>query len=122
MPVEVAGSDLLHAVNALFNDETGEEAKPWSDESEKTRILTVLVDRKEMMKGRQKELSSLKDMSAMTAAKRSESVGKRAPQTRWVDRERDGCVKSRVVLKDLNRSQERTQPEMFSPTPSTLSL
>ena len=31
MPVEVAGSDLLHAVNALLNDETGEEAKPWSD-------------------------------------------------------------------------------------------
>ena len=86
---KVAGSDLLHAVNALFNDETGEEAKPWSDESEKTGILTVLVcHHKEMMKGRQKELSSLKDMSAMTAAKRSEAVGKRAPQTRWVDRER----------------------------------
>ena len=76
-------------MNALLNDETGEDAKPWSDESEKTRILTVLVDRKEMMKGRQKELSSLKDMSAMTAAKRSEAVGKRAPQTRWVDRERE---------------------------------
>ena len=31
-------------------------------------------------------------------------------------------MKSRLVLKDYNRCQERTQPEMFSPTPSTLSL
>ena len=31
-------------------------------------------------------------------------------------------MKSRLVLKDYNRSQRRTQPEMFSPTPSTLSL
>ena len=31
-------------------------------------------------------------------------------------------MKSRVVLKDYNRCQERTQPEMFSPTPSSLSL
>ena len=43
-------------------------------------------------------------------------------KTRWVDREKDGRVKSRLVLKDYNRCQERTQPEMFSPTPSTLSL
>ena len=28
MPVEIAASDLLHTVNALLNDETGEEAKP----------------------------------------------------------------------------------------------
>ena len=54
--------------------------------------------------------------------KRSEAVGKRVTQTRWVDREKDGCVKSRLALKDFNRSQGRTQPEMFSPTPSTLSL
>ena len=39
-----------------------------------------------------------------------------------VDREKDGRVKSRLVLKDYNRCQGRTQPEMFSPTPPTLSL
>ena len=39
-----------------------------------------------------------------------------------MDREKDGRVKSRLVLKDYNRCQGRTQPEMFSPTPSTLSL
>ena len=74
------------------------------------------------MKGRQKELNSLKEMGTMTVVKRSEAVGKRTIQTRWVDREKDGRVKSRLVLKDYNRCQERTQPEMFSPTPSTLSL
>ena len=58
----------------------------------------------------------------MKAVKRSEAVGKRVVQTRWVDREKDGRVKSRLVLKDFKRSQERTQPEMFSLTPSTLSL
>ena len=31
-------------------------------------------------------------------------------------------MKSSFVLKDYNRCQGRTQPEMFSPTPSTLAL
>ena len=86
-----------------------EEAKPWSEGSEKTKILTVLDNNEEMMKGRQKELNSLKGMGAMTAVKRSEAVGKRVIQTRWVDREKDGRVKSRLVLKEFNRSQERTR-------------
>ena len=43
-------------------------------------------------------------------------------QTRWVDREKDGCVKSRLVLKDMNHSHGRLQTEMFAPNPSTLSL
>ena len=51
-----------------------------------------------------------------------EAVGQRTIQTRWVDREKDGRVKSRLVLKDYSQCQGRTQPEMFSPTPSTLSL
>ena len=58
----------------------------------------------------------------MTAVKRSDAVGKRVIQTRWVDREQDGRVRSTLVLKDFNRDQRRTQPEMFAPTPSTLSL
>ena len=84
--------------------------------------FTVQDDYEEVMKGRQKELNSLQEMGAMTVVKRSEAVGKRAVQTRWVDREKDRRVKSRLVLKDYNQCQERTQPEMFSPTPSTLSL
>ena len=74
------------------------------------------------MKGRQKELNSLKEMGAMTAVQRPEAAGKRVIQTRWVDREQDGRVKSTLVLKEYNRCQARTQPKMFSPTPSTLSL
>ena len=61
-------------------------------------------------------------MGAMTVVKISEAIGKRTIQTRWVDRGKDGRVKSRLVLKDYNRCQGRSQPEMFSPTPSTLSL
>ena len=60
-----------------------------------------------------------KSMGVMTAAKRFEAAGKRVIQTRWV--EKDGCVKSRLVLQDFNRDQRRTQPEMFAPTPSTVS-
>ena len=86
------------------------------------KILSALDDHEEMLKERQKELNSLKEMGAMTVVKRSEAVGKRVIQTRWVDREKDGRVKSRLVLKDYNRCQERTQREMFSPTPMTLSL
>ena len=122
MPVEIEDSDLLHVVNALINGGTGEEAKPWSDESEKTRILTVLVDRKEMLKGRQKELSSLKDMSAMTVVKRSEAVGKQMPQTRWVDREKDGCVKSRLVLTGLqSKSGAYSARDVLTDTIDTVS-
>ena len=58
-----------------------------------------------MMKGRHKELNSLKEMGAMTVVNRSESICKRVIQTRWVDREKDGRVKSTLVLKDSNRCQ-----------------
>ena len=42
VPVEVQDSGLLHTVNTLLHDETGEEAKPCRDESEKAKILTIL--------------------------------------------------------------------------------
>ena len=103
-----------------MKDETVQETNP--DEDNEMPKFTVLDDYEEMMKGRQKELNSLKEMGAMTVVKRSEAVGKRAIQTRWVDREKDGRVESKLVLKDYNRCQGRTQPEMFSPTPSTSSL
>ena len=61
-------------------------------------------------------------MGVLTAVQRSEAVGKRVIRTRWVDRENDGRVKSKLVLKDFNRNHGRTKPEMFAPTPSTLSL
>ena len=92
MPVKIEDTDLLHTVNVLLNVENGQEAKPWSEELEKTKILTVLDDHEEM-KGRQEELNSQKEMGAMTAVKRSEAVGKRVIQKRWVDREKDGRVK-----------------------------
>ena len=125
---------LMNVVSMLTKEENMPEAKgaeltkdeniPEANSNEDNEMpkLTVLGDYEEMMKGRQKELNSLKEMGTMTVVKRSEAVGKRTFQTRWVDREKDGRVKSRLVLKDYNRCQGRTQPEMFSPTPSTLSL
>ena len=80
-------------------------------------MLTILDDPKEVMKGRHKELNSLKEMGAMSAVKRTTAVGIRVTQTRWVDREKDGCVKSRLVLKDITHSHGRMQTEMFAPTP-----
>ena len=106
---------LLNVVNMLTKDENMPEAN--SNEDNEMPKLTVLDDYEEMMKGRQKELNSLKEMGTMTVVKRTEAVGKRTIQTRWVDREKDGRVKSRLVLKDYNRCQGRAQPEMFSPTP-----
>ena len=85
-------------------------------------MFTILDDPKEVMKGRQKELNSLKEMGAKTDAKRTKAAGKRVIQTRWVDREQDGCVKSRIVLKEINHDHGRMQTEMFASTPSTLSL
>ena len=111
---------LMNVVSMLTKEENMPEAN--SNEDNEMPKLTVLDDYEEVMKGRQKELNSLKEMGTMTIVKRSEAIGKRTIQTRWVDREKDGRVKSRLVLKDYNRCQGRTQPEMFSPTPSTLSL
>ena len=64
-------------MNTLLNDETGEEEKPWSEEVQRMKILSVLDKYEEMVKGRRKELISLKEMGAMTVAKRSEAGGKR---------------------------------------------
>ena len=111
--------NLLKVVSKLTEDENIPEVN--SDEDKEMPKFTVLDDYEEMMKGREKELNSLKEMGTMTVVKRTEAVGKRTIQTRWVDREKDGRVKSRLVLKDYNRCQGRTQPGMFSPTPSTLS-
>ena len=112
--------NMLNVENTLTKDENMLEAN--SNEDNKMPKLTVLDDYEEMMKGRQKELNSLKEMGAMTVVKKFVAVGKRTIQTRWAHREKDGRVKSRLVLKDYNRCQGRTQPEMFSPTPSTVSL
>ena len=97
---------LVNVVNMLTKDENMLEAN--SNEDNEMPKLTVLDDDEEMLKGRQKELNSLKQMGTMTVVKRSEAVGKRTIQTRWVDREKDGRVKSRLVLKDYNRCQGRT--------------
>ena len=88
--------DLLNVVNTLTKDETVQETNP--DEDSEMPKFTVLDDYEEMMKGRQKELNSLKEMGTMTVVKRFEAVDKRAIQTRWVDREKDGRVKSKLVL------------------------
>ena len=85
---------LVNVVNMLTKDENMSEVN--SNEDNEMPKLTVLDDYEEMIKGRQKELNSLKEMGTMT-------IGKRTIQTRWVDREKDGRVKSRLVLKDYNR-------------------
>ena len=109
---------LLNVVNTLTKDENMPEAN--SNEDNEMPKLTVLDDDEEMMKGRQKELNSLKEMGAMTVVKRSEAVGKRTIQ---MGRSRERRTSDmQVSLEGLHRCQGRTQPEMFSPTPSTLSL
>ena len=75
--------------------------------------LTVLDDYEEVMKGKQKELNSLKEMGSMAVVKRSEAVGKRTIQTRWVAREKDGRVKSRSILKDYIYVRSAHSPRYF---------
>ena len=63
--------NLLNVVNTLTKDETLPETNP--DEDNEMPKLTVLDDHEDMMmKGRQKELNSLKEVGAMTVVKRSE--------------------------------------------------
>ena len=65
----------------LTEDENTPEAN--SNEDSEMPKLTVLDDYEEMMKGRQKELNSQKELGTMTVVKRSEAVCKRTIQTRW---------------------------------------
>ena len=103
----------------LTKDENIPEANSNEDNEPK---LTVLDDYEEMMNGRQKELNSLKEMGTMTVVKRSEAVGKTTIQTRWVDREKDGRVKSRLVLKGLHSmSGAYTARDVFTNTVNVVS-
>ena len=65
---------LVNVVNMLTQDENMPEAN--SNEDNEMPKLTVLDDYEEMMKGREKELNSLKEMGTMTVVKMSEAVGK----------------------------------------------
>ena len=78
---------LVNVVNMVTKDENMPEAN--SNEDNEMPKLTVLDDYEEMMKGKQKELNSLNEMDKMTVVKRSEAVGKRTIQRRWVDHEKD---------------------------------
>ena len=111
--------NLLNVVSMLTKDENMPEVN--SNEDNEMPKFTVLDDYEEMMKGRQKELNSLKEMGTMTVVKRTEAVGKRTIQTRWVDREKDGKVKSRLVLKDYNRCQVYTARDVFTNTVDVVS-
>ena len=104
-------SYLLTPVNSVLSDETGEETNPSKDISRQAEFLTILDVPKEVKMGRLKEVNSLKEIGVMTAAERSEASRKRVIQTRWVDGEKDGCLKSWLVLKDFNRDHGRTQLE-----------
>ena len=64
--------NLLNVMNTLTKDENMPVAN--SNEDIEMPELTVLDDYEEMMKGRQNELNSLKEMGAMTVVTRFEAV------------------------------------------------
>ena len=59
---------LVNVVNMLTKDENMPEAN--SNQDNEMPKLTVLEDYEEIMKGRQKELNSLKEMGTVTVVKR----------------------------------------------------
>ena len=61
-------------VSKLTKDENMPEVN--LDEDKEMPKFTVLDDYEEMMKGRQKELNSLKEMGTMTVVKRTEAVAR----------------------------------------------
>ena len=64
-------ADLLNSVNTLLSDETVPETNPCED-SEQPKMLTILDDPKEVMKGRGKELNSLREIGVMTVVETSD--------------------------------------------------
>ena len=80
--------NLLNVVSKLKKDENMPEVN--SDEDNEMPKLTVLDEYEEMMKGRQKELNSLKEMGTMTVVKRSEAGAKeRFKHDGWIVRKMD---------------------------------
>ena len=67
-PVMNVDENMLNVVNTL-TDENMPEAN--SNDDNKMPKLTVLDDYEEMIKGRQKELNSVKEMGAMTVEKKN---------------------------------------------------
>ena len=63
--------NLLNVVSILTKDENIPEVN--SNEDNEMPKFTVLDDYEEMMKGRQKELNSLKELGTMTVVKRTEA-------------------------------------------------
>ena len=111
---------LMNVVSMLTKDENMPEAN--SNEDNEMPKLTVLDDYEEMMKGRQKELNSLKEMGTMTVVKRSEAVGKRTIQARWVDRKKDGTSEIKVSLERLqSMSGAYTARDVFTNTVNVVS-
>ena len=103
--------DLFFVVNTLTKDEGHEMPK-----------LTVLDNHEEMMKGRQKELNSLREMGAMTVVKGMKQLAKERFKHDGADREKDGRVKSRLVLKGLqSMSGAHTARDVFTNTIDTVS-
>ena len=82
----------------------------------------MLHDTVQLRADRKRETDLLKEMKIMTPVKRWTAADKQVIKTHWVVREKDGRVKSRLVTKDVDREKGEQHPEMFSPTPSTLSL
>ena len=122
MSVKNKDTDLLHTVNTLLKDETGEEEKPWSEEVQKTKILSVLDDHEEMMKGRQKELNSLKEVGAMTAVKRSKAVGKTSDSNTMARSRKRRTSEILVSLERLqSMSRAHTARDVFTNTVHTVS-
>ena len=73
MPVESVDSYLLNTVNTLLGDETSTDTNPGNDDSRQTKILKILDDPKEVKKGRQKELNSLRE-TAVKCHDNSEAI------------------------------------------------
>ena len=110
---------LANVVNMLTKDENMPEAN--SNEDNEMPKLTVLDVYEEMMKGRQKRAELTERNGYDASCKKSEAVGKRTIPKRWVNREKDGRVKSRLVLKDYNRCQGVHSPRCFINTVNVVS-
>ena len=111
---------LVHVVNMLTEDENMPEAN--SNEDNEKPKLTVLDDYEEMMKGRQNELNSLKEMGTMTVVKRSEAVGKGTIQTRWVDLEKRRTSEIKVSIERAqSMSGVYTARDVFTNTVNVVS-
>lgn len=78
------------------------------------------IPRGELREARIAELRKLMESGALKAVQKKEARGKERFPCKWVNKRKEGAVKSRSTIADVKgKNPEKEQQEAFPPAPTT---